>query len=178
MIAKNLFKLLNDDYNLVFLIKQICNRNRLAYYVSVALMWAALYRFTQPDNETKMFRMHKICDLTLLLESIDLKAIEKKLVEIHRFLTLISVFQNLIILRKPRYEEYICFKSFFKVSENDLNIINFWLEKLKHEVETIGSKEHDQEDCMPFKIIELLDLDILNFMKQALRNQELEIYSV
>lgn len=165
MLSKNLFKLLADDYNLVYVIQQICNQNRLTYYVSVSLIWAALYRYV--NQKTKMFRMHKINDLIELLDSINLNDIEQHLNDIHRFLTLISVFQSLVILRKPRYDEYGCFKSFFKYTESDINLIKTWLERLKDQVERICAQRRENENCL--QIIELLDLDILSFMRQTLK---------
>lgn len=146
MISKALFAQLDDDYNLVFLVKQICNLNRLAYYVSVSLMWAALYRFV--GQPTKMFRMHKISDLIDLLAAIDLNSIEMRLNDVHRFLTMLSVFQSLVILRKARYEEYVCFRSFFRSSDADMSMMKEWLEKLKSLVEQICSKKRDNDNCL------------------------------
>lgn len=163
VIAKAIFEQLDDDYNLVFLVQLICNRNRLSYYVSVALVWAALYRFV--NHETIMFRMHKISDLLNLLETIDLKDIENRLAGVHRFVTILSVFQSLVILRKPRYEEHVCFCGFFKTNDSDMNLLNAWLEKLKHEVELICSQKRDNEDCLQVRSKQTFDLVLLVRLK-------------
>lgn len=156
VIAKAIFEQLDDDYNLVFLVQLICNRSRLSYYVSVALVWAALYRFI--NHETIMFRMHKISDLINLLETIDLKDIENRLAGIHRFLIILSAFQSLVILRKPRYEEHICFCGFFKTNDSDMNLLNAWLETLKHEVELICSQTRSNVECLQVRAKKSLDL--------------------
>lgn len=167
-MARSLFQLLDDDYNLVFVIQQICNLNRMSYYVAVSLMWAALYRHIQ--KPTPMFRMHKITDLIQLLNSIELtpsEILESRLIDIHRLLTLISVFQSLVILRKPRTEEYVCFRGFFRVTQADLKAITKWLEDLKQKVEYLCSQNRENEKCL--QIIEMLDLDILHFMEQKIK---------
>lgn len=113
-------------------------------------MWAALYRFT--DNPQQMFRMHNLADLVSILDTINLNTIENRLTDIYRLLTLLSVFQSLVVLYKPRYIEYVCFRSFFIVTESDLNLINFWLEKLKNQVEYICSQKRENEDCLQVKL--------------------------
>lgn len=164
-----MFQLLDDDYNLVFVVQQICNLNRLSYYVAVSLMWAALYRHTV--QQTQMFRMHKIGDLVQLLSAIQLepKTLESRLNDIHRLLTLISVFQSLVILRKPRVEEYVCFRGFFRVTHSDLKAITKWLDELKQKVEYLCSQTRENEKCL--QIIEMLDLDILHFMEQKIKEE-------
>lgn len=170
MVARSIFELLDDDYNLVFVVQQICNLNRMSYYVAVSLMWAALYRHIQ--KPTPMFRMHKIADLVQLLGAIDVQPadnMESRLIDIHRLLTLISVFQSLVILRKPRSEEYVCFRGFFRVTTSDLKAITKWLEELKRKVEYVCSQNRENEKCL--QIIEMLDLDILHFMEQKIKQE-------
>lgn len=134
--------------------------------------------------------MHKISDLINLLEVIDLENIKNRLSDVHRFVTILSVFQSLVILRKPRYEEHVCFRGFFKTNDSDMNLLNAWLEKLKHEVELICSQTRDNENCLQVRpsiwyskanlnvlilfsqLIEMLDLNILHFMKQILKTTE------
>lgn len=138
-------------------------------------MWAALYRHIR--QPTLMFRMHKIGDLVQLLKAIELqppKSLESRLVDIHRLLTLISVFQSLVILRKPRVEEYVCFRSFFRVTNNDLKAITEWLNELKLKVEYLCSQKRENEKCL--QIIEMLDLDILHFMEQKMKQEANESY--
>lgn len=175
LVARSLFQLLDDDYNLVFVVQQICNLSRMSYYVAVSLMWAALYRHIQKPSP--MFRMHKISDLVQLLASIELKPngkdnddnLEAQLVDIHRLLTLVSIFQSLVILRKPRAEEYVCFRGFFRVTPADLKAITKWLEELKQKVEYLCSQNRETEKCL--QIIEMLDLDILHFMEQKIKQE-------
>lgn len=155
----------SDVYNLCFVVQQICNLNRLAYYVSVSLLWAALYRFA--GQSIPMFRMHRLADLLPLLQTVKLeRPLELPLCRMHRLLTLLSVLQSLVVLRKPRHEEYVCFRAFFRVTTADLRAITAWLQQLKEKMEFVGAQMRENEDCL--QIIEMLDLDILHFMEQKL----------
>lgn len=153
-------------YNLVFVVQQICNLNRLAYYVAVSLLWAALYRYV--GQPIQMFRMHRLGDLVQLLQSVDLeRPLELQLDRVHGLLTLVSAMQSLVMLRKPRHEEYVCFRGFFRVTPADLRALTAWLQLLKGKMEYVGAQRLDNEDCL--QIIEMLDLDILHFMEQKLQ---------
>lgn len=138
----------NDDvYNLVFVVQQICNLNRLAYYVAVSLLWAALYRFA--GQPIQMFRMHRLADLLPLLHTVDLeRPMELRLSRVHRLLTLVSAMQSLVVLRKPRHEEYVCFRGFFRVTAGDLGAITAWLQLLKEKMEYVGAQMRENEDCL------------------------------
>lgn len=156
----------DDIYNLVFVVQQICNLNRLAYYVAVSLLWAALYRFA--GQPIQMFRMHRLADLLPLLHTVDLdRPLELRLSRVHRLLTLVSAMQSLVVLRKPRHEEYVCFRSCFRVTVGDLSTITAWLKLLKEKMVFVGDKKRENEDCL--QIIEMLDLDILHFMDNKLQ---------
>lgn len=134
-------------YNLCFVVQQICNLNRLAYYVSVSLLWAALYRFA--DQPIPMFRMHRLGDLLPLLQTVQLdRPLELPLCRMHRLLSLLSVLQSLVVLRKPRHEEYVCFRAFFRVTTADLRAITAWLQLLKEKMEFVGAQMRENEDCL------------------------------
>lgn len=137
----------DDVYNLVFVVQQICNLNRLAYYVAVSLLWAALYRFA--GKPIQMFRMHRLADLLPLLHTVDLeRPLELRLSRVHRLLTLVSAMQSLVVLRKPRHEEYVCFRGFFRVTAGDLGAITAWLQLLKEKMEYVGAQMRENEDCL------------------------------
>lgn len=125
------------------------------------------------------------------MHKLDVKDFYDNMLEIYSFLSLFSHFLTIVILRKPAFVEYDCFKSFFKVSEEQLEQIVSWMDMVKSRADQTLSRNRNNADCLQvclilrkyriifsdyylniipiFQIIECLEFHILVRLKRVMR---------
>ncbi|XP_053681701.1 uncharacterized protein LOC128732472 [Sabethes cyaneus] len=178
IIAKSLFEDIPlDGMNLIHVIKKLAVLNqKLLYYVSIALLFAGIQRYTgaaggsKDSPVSKMYRLHSFDDMLAHLQAVKIDDLQQKL-DIRRFfllLKLLSLYQNAVLLRhsaasrRELDEQHCCFGEFFRVRIDQKQSYLQWLRTARNVASSRNSKSSkiaDREDFL--LVIELIDLDMI-----------------
>ncbi|XP_055523369.1 uncharacterized protein LOC129717479 [Wyeomyia smithii] len=180
ILARSLFEDIPlDGMNLIHVIKKLVVLNhKLLYYVSIALMFAGLRRYTAnwdggaDPPPPQMYRLHNFETVLIQLQQVKIDDLRHKL-NTRRFfllLKLLSVYQNAVLLRhstdsrRDVDEQHCCFAEFFRFPVEQRKAYLQWLRTARNVVSSRSNKSSPQEiaDKEDFLlIIELIDLDMI-----------------
>ncbi|XP_055616706.1 uncharacterized protein LOC129762461 isoform X2 [Toxorhynchites rutilus septentrionalis] len=177
-IAKSLFEDIPlEGMNLIHVIKKLAMLNqKLFYYVSIALIFAGIRHYIEPEKVVQVYRLYDFQEVLSLLDGFKVDSLQQKL-DLRRMfliLKLLSCYQNAVILRhscetpKDIDEQHQCFAQFFLFSVEQKKSYLLWLCMSRKIVQSLNSKLGlqniaEKEDSL--LVIELIDLDMIALME-------------
>lgn len=162
LIAKSLFEDIPlEGMNLIYIIKKLSVLNhKLLYYVSVALLFAGIRRYTGTRDPPKMYRLYGFLEVLSLLQEVKIDDLQHDL-DVRQFfllLKLLSVYQNAVLLRhgstvsrRVLDEQHCCFAEFFYFPNDQKRSYLQWLRTARNVVSSRNSKSSkiaDREDFL------------------------------
>lgn len=148
LITKAIYQTLDGDFNnTMHVLTKIIIVNRLGFYVALTLFWALYLSFFEKDSH-HYYKMYDRTKFFKLLHSSEGK--EYDFEKIFKLLTLISIYQNYVLLNNDAPSSHETFQEFFKVSssstsEKDLEKFKTYLMNLKSLMERsnrVSSKQN------------------------------------
>lgn len=168
--ASHLYDSVGDEKNLIFLVNQFENRSTFAFYLSLTMLWKAIYRCI--GEEKTMFRLYQVraeaskhfetfwnspfviffnfqpSNIVELTKEISKKKLDTDYASVLNFLLLHSKIASLIFHSKRRTPHYKCYEEFFTFDLSLVKTIKEFLESTMAKVESMWRKDNENLDYL------------------------------
>jgi hypothetical protein len=169
-MTANVFEYLDRISNLFIVCNRMAFKNKTSFYVSVAIVWAGLYRYF--DIPIEKYQIHSVDHFISLLAKVKLSVEKMDLVRLFEFLKLFQLYENLVLLAEHRRGQHQCYEKCFETSPTVLKVIKDWINRLMDVIEVI--RRNNKESTNVLVIHELLNLDMLPLLDK--RFMKLDAY--
>lgn len=135
------------------LTKIISVNNKLSFYVALTLFWALYLGFFKKDSH-HYFKMYNVDKFFKLLLNDEPFNVCQDADSMFKLLTLISIYQNYVLLNRDGPEEHQIFHEFFKTSSHDREKLKSWLVNVKNLIEVnnpLGSNQSSDALTVSFE---------------------------
>ncbi|XP_052898400.1 uncharacterized protein LOC128305134 [Anopheles moucheti] len=156
-----------DGGNLLHTITMLATANcPVLYYTAVALIFVGLDAITHPGKPTVSYHLHGASEFLDRLEICNLQFLQQQrtnLQTIYQLLKLLSLYQNLVVMRhvgkslEDLSQEHKDFTEFFHVTSAQIKTFRNWLDNASAIVQPFGK---DQENDYLF-LADLLQVDMI-----------------
>ncbi|KAJ6639261.1 hypothetical protein Bhyg_12004, partial [Pseudolycoriella hygida] len=157
--SSELYKLIDDHKNLIFVTNQIESRSSLGFYVSLCMLWKALHQCV--GEKQNNFRLYPPSDLIRITTKMSAKRLDKDSGNFLQFLIFHSKIASLIFHRKPRFPHYKCYEEFFAYDATLIKTLARFLEKTLSQAESMWRRDNENFDYLT--MIEYVQVDISEF---------------
>jgi hypothetical protein len=168
----SVFEYLDKISNLFTVCNRMAFKNKTSFYVSVAIIWAGLYRYF--DLPIEKYQLHSVEHFISLLAKVKVSVERMDLVRLFEFLKLFQLYEHLVLLAEHRRDQHQCYEKYFDVSPAVLKVIKDWINRLMDVVEVIRRNTAHKNSTNVLVIHELLNLDILPLLDK--RFMKLDAY--
>uniref|UniRef100_A0A182K421 Phosphorylase b kinase regulatory subunit n=1 Tax=Anopheles christyi TaxID=43041 RepID=A0A182K421_9DIPT len=142
-----------DGVNLLHAIKKLAISNSpQLYYTAIALIFAGLDTITHPEKLIQLYRVRGMDELSHYLEALNVERLQQqcdKMQNIYQLLKLLSLYQNMVIMRHagkrpPELkEEHKCFAELLYATSTQIKSFRQWLENLSALVQPFGNEQDE-----------------------------------
>ncbi len=165
--ACNIYSLMEDDRNVIYITSLIENRSSFGFYLSMSMLWKSMYRCVGEEKE--IFRLYPVSVLHIysywfmltlkfyafqpsnlidITKKISLKRLDTEFDTVFTFILLHSKIASLIFHRKLRAPHYKCYEEFFQFDASLIKILIDFLENTLMNSESMWRRNNENLDYL------------------------------